>query len=104
MTSSIDQTKQTTDECAVIVFRSGRKADTYLYMPAAAEFEELPEPLRQQFGTPTYVMDLVLSPQRKLAQVDVLQVMQALVKDGFFLQLPPPTVPVSPDLPEKLLQ
>jgi uncharacterized protein YcgL (UPF0745 family) len=49
-------------------------------------------------------MDLVLTPQRKLAQVDVLQVMQALVKDGFFLQLPPPTVPVSPDLPEQLLQ
>ena len=39
-------------ECPVIVFRSGRKAETYLYMPATAEFEDLPASLRQQFGTP----------------------------------------------------
>lgn len=91
-------------ECPVIVFRSGRKADTYLYMPATAEFEDLPEPLRQQFGTPTYVMDLILTPERKLAQVDVLQVMQAMVEVGFFLQFPPPTVKTTPELPEQFLQ
>ena len=51
-------------ECPVIIFRSSRKADTYLYMPATAEFEELPEPLRKQFGAPIYVMDLVLTPER----------------------------------------
>ena len=80
-------------ECPVIIFRSSRKADTYLYMPSTAEFEELPEPLRKQFGAPIYVMDLVLTPERQLAQVDVLQVMQAMIEDGFFLQFPPPTVP-----------
>ena len=91
-------------ECAVIVFRSDRKADTYLYMPATTEFEELPEPLRKHFGTPNYVMDLVLTPDRKLAQVDVGQVMQAMVEEGYFLQLPPPTVTTTPELPEPLLK
>ena len=89
-------------ECPVIIFRSSRKADTYLYMPATAEFEELPEPLRKQFGAPIYVMDLVLTPERQLAQVDVLQVMQAMIEDGFFLQFPPTTVPTNAALPEQL--
>ncbi|MEC8755750.1 MAG: YcgL domain-containing protein [Pseudomonadota bacterium] len=91
-------------ECPVIVFRSGRKAETYLYMPATAEFEDLPASLRQQFGTPTYVMDLILTPRRKLAQVDVLQVIQAVNEVGFFLQLPPPTVKTAPKLPEQFLR
>ncbi len=95
---------EATVECAVIVFRSGRKADTYLYIPAIAEFEDLPEPLRQQFGTPTYVMDLLLTPERKLAQVDVLQVMQAMVDVGYFLQLPPPAATLEAELPEKILR
>lgn len=91
-------------ECPVIVFRSGRKTETYLYMPATAEFKDLPASLRQQFGTPTYVMDLILTPQRKLAQVDVLQVIQAVNEVGFFLQLPPPTVKTAPKLPEQFLR
>ena len=95
-------TEKLPKECPVIIFRSSRKADTYLYMPTTAEFEELPEPLRKQFGAPIYVMDLVLTAERQLAQVDVLQVMQAMAEDGFFLQFPPPTVPANADLPEQL--
>ena len=94
--------KKSADECPIIIFRSSRKADTYLYMPATAEFEDLPEVLRKQFGAPIYVMDLVLTPARELAQVDVLQVMQAMTEDGFFLQFPPPTVPINAELPEQL--
>ena len=89
-------------ECPVIIFRSSRKADTYLYMPATAEFEELPEPLRKQFGAPIYVMDLVLTPERQLAQVDVLQVMQAMIEDGFFLQFLLLSVPTNAELLEQL--
>ena len=94
--------KKSADECPVIIFRSSRKADTYLYMPATAEFEDLPEVLRKQFGAPIYVMELVLTPARELAQADVLQVMQAMTEDGFFLQFPPPTVPINTELPEQL--
>lgn len=95
-------TDELSEECPVIIFRSSRKADTYLYMPATGEFEELPEPLRKQFGAPVYVMDLVLTCDRQLAQVDVLHVMHAMQEDGFFLQFPPPTVPANAELPEQL--
>ena len=91
-------------ECPVIIFRSSRKADTYLYMPATGEFEALPEPLRKQFGAPIYVMDLLLTRQRKLALVDVKQVMQAMLEEGFYLQFPPPTVQSNPRLPEQLIK
>ena len=43
-------------------------------------------------------MDLILTPERKLAQVDVLQVIQAVNEVGFFLQLPPPTVKTTPEV------
>ena len=92
------------EERHVIIFRSSRKAETYLYMPATAEFEALPEPLRKQFGAPIYVMDLVLTPERKLALVDVEQVMQAMKEEGFFLQFPPLTGQSNPELPERLRQ
>ncbi len=102
MKKSVEQ--EGLEECPVIIFRSSRKADTYLYMPAAGEFEALPEPLRKQFGAPIYVMDLLLTPQRKLALVDVKHVIQAMVEVGFYLQFPPSTAQSNPQLPERLTQ
>ncbi len=102
MKKSVEQ--EGSEECPVIIFRSSRKADTYLYMPATGEFEALPEPLRKQFGAPIYVMDLVLTRQRKLALADVMHVMQAVFEEGFYLQFPPPTAQANPQLPERLTQ
>jgi len=71
------------------VYRSGKKAETYLYLAHDRDFDDLPEALRQAFGEPHFVMHLRLSPERRLARVGVEQVLEALAGEGYFLQLPP---------------
>ena len=86
----------------VKIFRSSKKMDTYIYLPIDAEFDDLPEALRKQFGRTVFVMELLLTTSLKLALFDAAMVMQGIAKDGFFLQLPPPNL--SPVLPEELLE
>ena len=71
------------------IFRSDLKNETYLYLLEGMVFEDLPEELRTAFGKPEFVMDLELTPARKLARVDVDQVLKRLEEDGYYLQLPP---------------
>ena len=71
------------------VFRSSLKEGMYLYLPQGGDFEALPEVLRQRFGKPVKVMDLVLKPQRKLARVDRDKLIKALQNPGWYLQMPP---------------
>ena len=85
----------------VKIFRSARKIDTYIYMPADAQYEDLPEALRKQFGKTVFVMELCLSSTMKLALHRSSTVMQGILKDGFFLQFPP--INTFPVLPEELL-
>ena len=86
----------------VKIFRSSKKLDTYIYLPIEAEFDDLPEALRKQFGRTVFVMELLLTTSLKLALFDAATVMQGIAKDGFFLQFPPPNL--SPVLPEELLE
>ena len=45
--------------------------------------------LATQFGTPQFVMELELDPERKLARADAKQVISDLESQGFHLQMPP---------------
>lgn len=72
--------------CAV--YKSSKKLDTYLYLAARDDFSRVPEVLLRLMGRPIYVMDLELTPQRKLAQEDVLEVMKNLQERGWHLQMP----------------
>ena len=71
------------------VYRSNRKIETYLYLASRDGFDVLPEALRASLGSLQHVMDLELTPTRKLALADPQQVRAALSERGFFLQLPP---------------
>ena len=71
------------------IYRSPKKEGMYLYVPKSSGFEDVPEPLLKQMGTPGHVMDLLLTPDRKLARVDVIDVLQGLAEKGFYLQMPP---------------
>lgn len=74
-------------KCSVI--RSSLKDYTYIYLRDGFEFDDLPDALQQVFGTPQTVMNLDLTPDRKLAYEDVGQVMHNLLEQGYHLQLPP---------------
>lgn len=81
-----------------IVYRSGKKDETYLYVrvgaDGAAELDCVPDPLRQMLGQLERVMELELHAGRSLARADVSVVIAALGNQGYYLQLPPnPAIP-----------
>lgn len=71
------------------VYKSQRKADTYVYLAARDDFARLPEPLRTQLGPLTFVLDVALTPERRLVREDAAAVREHLAARGFHLQLPP---------------
>ena len=71
------------------VFKSLKKLDTYLYVDKLQNFEELPSGLRDSFGQYELVLEIELSPERKLARADASQVLSDIALKGFYLQLPP---------------
>lgn len=73
----------------VAVYRSGRRADLYLYLPARASLDDLPAELMQQFGQPTKALSLWLQADTRLARADAGTVLTALRDKGWYLQLPP---------------
>ena len=75
------------------IYKSSRKNEMYLYLSREDDFEDLPEGLMAQFGTPVAVMQLDLHPQRPLSRANVNEVIHSLDTNGYFLQLPPKLVP-----------
>ena len=71
------------------VFRSSLKDFTYIYLRTGHDYDDLPDSLREVFGKPGLVMNLDLTPERKLAYADVHEVMKNLDEQGYHLQLPP---------------
>jgi uncharacterized protein YcgL (UPF0745 family) len=72
-----------------VVYKSVRKADAYLYVVEADDFAAVPATLLELLGRLEYVMDLWLTPERKLARADADEVRDALSSQGYYLQLPP---------------
>ncbi len=72
------------------VYKSQRKADTFVYLAARDDFERIPGPLREQLGGLSFVLDVALAPGRKLARENVDTVRENLALRGFHLQFPPP--------------
>lgn len=79
--------------CAI--YKSNRKLETYLFLREKDDFSDVPEILLKGFGPPEFVMELELTPQRKLARSDIGEVMHNLRENGYFLQMPPPD-PLAP--------
>lgn len=71
------------------VYKSQRKADTYVYLAARDDFTRLPDPLRAELGALRFVLDVALTPGRRLARGDADEVRGNLAARGFHLQLPP---------------
>jgi uncharacterized protein YcgL (UPF0745 family) len=71
------------------VYKSLRKTDTYVYLAGRDDFMRLPEPLRTQLGSLQFVMEVGLTPDRKLAREDAAVVRENLAARGFHLQFPP---------------
>jgi uncharacterized protein YcgL (UPF0745 family) len=71
------------------VYRSSRKADTYIYLPKKDEFDDIPEALMRVFGEPEFALEFQLTADRTLAQEDPAEVLENINERGFHLQMPP---------------
>ena len=65
----------------------------YLYLAKEDGFDAAPKALIEKMGELEFVMELELHPRRKLARADVSAVMEALDRNGYYLQLPPVKIP-----------
>ncbi|MGZ0715431.1 YcgL domain-containing protein [Pseudomonas palleroniana] len=86
------------------IYRSPKRAGMYLYVLKSDALERVPEGLITVFGKPVHAFDLVLTPERKLQQEDIVQVLENLDKQGYHLQMPPAEDEYIEHLPEELLR
>ena len=73
----------------VSVYKSSHTSEMYLYVLKQEQFSKVPDTLKQVFGQEKHVMDLLLTPEKKLARVETEAVIKALEETGFYLQMPP---------------
>jgi len=74
--------------CAI--YKSAKKAQTYLFVKTRDDFSSVPEALMTTFGTPTLVTLTNLATKEKLAFANLEKVKLSLSEKGYYLQLPPP--------------
>jgi uncharacterized protein YcgL (UPF0745 family) len=73
----------------VIVYKSMRIADMYLFVDAVEGLERVPAALLTRFGAPVEALRIELTPERRLSRSEASVVLDALAKQGFYLQMPP---------------
>ena len=73
------------------VYKSLRKEGAYVYLATRDDFSCVPPPVLAQFGRLQFVLDVALTPGRKLAREDADTVRRNLAARGFHLQMPPAT-------------
>lgn len=71
------------------IYKSSKKDEMYLYLARQDDFEVVPSELMKRFGQAQLVMELELSPDKKLARENTQVVINNLLENGFHLQLPP---------------
>ena len=71
------------------IYRSQKSEETYVFLPKKDTFDVLPEDIRRKLGQLTFIMEMTLTPERKLARTQGENVMRDIGQQGFYLQLPP---------------
>lgn len=71
------------------VYRAARRADTYVYLRERDAWGLLPPALAERLGALHFVLELRLTPERKLARADAAVVLANLAAHGFHVQHPP---------------
>jgi uncharacterized protein YcgL (UPF0745 family) len=71
------------------VYKSLRKADTYVYLAERDALARLPEALRATLGELAFVLEFELDARPRLGREDPAVVRTNLAARGFHVQLPP---------------
>lgn len=71
------------------IYRSTRKEGMYLYVEKKDALTKAPDALMALFGRGELAMTMLLTPDKSLARVNAKDVLAAIAKQGYFLQMPP---------------
>jgi uncharacterized protein len=71
------------------VYKSSKKAQTYLFINKRDDFSAVPEALMKMFGKPIMVTVINLATKVKLGFADLDKVKANLSEQGYYLQLTP---------------
>ena len=71
------------------IYKSNKKDELYLYLNKQDDFSSIPEAILKSIGQPEYVMQLEITPERKLAREKASDILQGIEENGFFIQMPP---------------
>lgn len=79
------------------VYKSRRRADTYLFLAQRDDFARVPEVLRAPLGDLDFTLEFDLTPGRRLVRGDGEAVRANLADRGFHIQFPSSEVPGAHD-------
>lgn len=69
------------------IYRSSKKENCYLYMENENDFSTIPEKILSIFGTPVFVMKVLLDGKRRFVVGTSDEIEGKIKNDGFFLQM-----------------
>ncbi|OED40567.1 hypothetical protein ACH42_15870 [Endozoicomonas sp. (ex Bugula neritina AB1)] len=87
----------------VSIYKSPKRDEMYLYLNKRDKLTAMPDSLKQVFGEPVHVVDMLLTPEKKLARADTGKVLSELEERGYYLQMPPQQDEYIEHLPDELL-
>jgi len=70
------------------VYKSKKKDETYVFIPTSTPLSDLPEELLTVLGQTEKIMQLKLTPDKKMARGSAAEIIKSIEKQGFHLQMP----------------
>lgn len=86
------------DAVQCFIYKSNKKQELYLYIAIQDDFTSVPEAILRSIGTPSFVMQLELTPESTLAREQATDVLKGIEEHGFFIQMPPTIYPTPTQL------
>lgn len=71
------------------IYKSSKKDGCYVFVQDPDMLENLPADVSRILGSLEFVMDIVLNKDTRFAISDPATIISAIVKHGFYIQLPP---------------
>lgn len=71
------------------IYKSLRKQQLYLYLRKMDDFSRVPEDLLANLGKLEFILEIELTPNKRLAKEDPAKVLACLQEKGYFIQWPP---------------
>ena len=76
------------NEIECTVYKSLKKDETYIFIPTETPLSDLPDELNKVLGETEKVMNITLTPEKKMARGTAENVIKSIQEQGFHLQMP----------------